>query len=65
MRKRSENVGVGSFVRSINNERRANDLRNNRDEEINLCKILGNKNRKTKNSNSIKFEEKYYPERYS
>lgn len=63
-RKRSDNINNGSFVRAINKDRAVSDKKNNQAEELNLCKILGNKNRKTKVRTSIEFEEKYYPERY-
>jgi hypothetical protein len=60
MRKRSENVTHNRFLRSISASQREADAKHNRTEELRFYP----KQKRTKNLNSIAFEEKYYSERY-
>jgi len=65
MRKRSENVGCGSYMRNASRWQQANDKRNEPCDESERFPIWFKRKKNTDNANSIAFERKYYSERYA
>ena len=65
MRKRSENVGCGSYMRGVSAWQRSNDAKNEPCDPDERFPIWLRRSKKTDNKNSIAFEQQYYPERYS
>lgn len=62
-RKRSDNIGNGSYMRNASRWQRDSDYKNKPTEQ--LPAYLYAKPKKTDNANSIAFEKKYYSERYN